>query len=99
MASKEAIQKNKEAILYALDDCTGCTDPRSEGTHQCWSKQHFFEWYIEPYYTEKSDEEDVVHLTRYMTVKCSNHKHASKKPKDGFTQCKKCGWYVPVRVK
>ena len=48
-------EKNKENILFALDDCSGCTDERSEGTHQMWSKQHFFEWYIEPYFVSKSD--------------------------------------------
>lgn len=60
----KTIERNKQNILYALDDCTGCIDPRSEGTHQMWSKQHFFEWYIEPYYTPRiqvqSEKEQVL---------------------------------------
>lgn len=56
----ERLKKNKKDILFALDDCTGCTDPRSEGTHQMWSKQHFFEWYIEPYYTPQTTEGEEI---------------------------------------
>jgi hypothetical protein len=48
---------------------------------------------------EPTKNDGAIHLTRYMTERCVNHKHASKKPKEQYVQCKKCGWYVPSKVK
>jgi hypothetical protein len=40
---QQAILDCIEAFKRDLPDCSGCTDPRSEGTHQGDSKQHFQE--------------------------------------------------------
>ena len=40
---KQAILDCIEAFEEDLPNCSGCTDPRSEGTHQGDSKQHFQE--------------------------------------------------------
>lgn len=48
----EILKELETNIASSLYDCSGCTDPKSEGTHQGFSKQHFKEIYFNKFYKE-----------------------------------------------